>query len=282
MNDPLYNHPAWKVGRAGDSVDVDHVISEIVKSNYASKSHDQAIATESEDEIKNSPLPSKCLIQPEIDNPAATKCSLETAVDRENWPRTNDGEENSVYDEKTVAPRHTQAGGHEIRLYSPKSKVVNEMDVQVKEKEDEEKDPSFKRDKDPDDCSEEEISQSHKGEKKLDMLIDYLDNGTDCEVMSCDPDCTECRTVHPDPTPLELMMFLHALSYKVCPLNNSNIRAFSLAHLYTCGAERYIHVGQKDTHEGAESYLWGRKEGLPWQIIIMASLLSINFDMASF
>ena len=29
------------------------------------------------------------------------------------------------------------------------------------------------------------------------------------------PDCTECRTVHPDPTPSELMMYLHVLSYKV-------------------------------------------------------------------
>ena len=30
-----------------------------------------------------------------------------------------------------------------------------------------------------------------------------------------DPDCTECRRVRADPTPRELFMFLHALSYKV-------------------------------------------------------------------
>ena len=30
-----------------------------------------------------------------------------------------------------------------------------------------------------------------------------------------DPDCTECRRVRADPSPRELFMFLHALSYKV-------------------------------------------------------------------
>ena len=34
MNDPLYNHPAWKEDRAGEPVNMDHVISEIVKSNF--------------------------------------------------------------------------------------------------------------------------------------------------------------------------------------------------------------------------------------------------------
>ena len=32
---------------------------------------------------------------------------------------------------------------------------------------------------------------------------------------SWDPDCTECRLVHPDPTPNEMFMYLHALRYKV-------------------------------------------------------------------
>ena len=30
-----------------------------------------------------------------------------------------------------------------------------------------------------------------------------------------DPDCTECGIMRPDPTPKELVMYLHALSYKV-------------------------------------------------------------------
>lgn len=30
-----------------------------------------------------------------------------------------------------------------------------------------------------------------------------------------DPDCTECRLVHPDPTPDQLIMYLHALRYTV-------------------------------------------------------------------
>ena len=31
----------------------------------------------------------------------------------------------------------------------------------------------------------------------------------------CDPDCTECSLVHPDPTPDQLIMYLHALRYTV-------------------------------------------------------------------
>ena len=53
MNDPLYNHPAWKEDRAGEPVNMDHVISEIVKSNYIlpsqwSHMHDPASAIEDE------------------------------------------------------------------------------------------------------------------------------------------------------------------------------------------------------------------------------------------
>ena len=35
------------------------------------------------------------------------------------------------------------------------------------------------------------------------------------ERIELDPDCTECKTPHRDPLPSELVMYLHALSYKV-------------------------------------------------------------------
>lgn len=38
-----------------------------------------------------------------------------------------------------------------------------------------------------------------------------------------DPDCTECSLTHPDPTPDQLIMYLHALRYTV-----------SLAYMYVC------------------------------------------------
>ena len=33
---------------------------------------------------------------------------------------------------------------------------------------------------------------------------------------SFDPDCTECHLCRPDPSPRDLVMYLHAISYKVC------------------------------------------------------------------
>ena len=42
-----------------------------------------------------------------------------------------------------------------------------------------------------------------------------MGGGHGAEGNVCDPDCTECSLVHPDPTPDQLMMYLHALRYTV-------------------------------------------------------------------
>ena len=39
--------------------------------------------------------------------------------------------------------------------------------------------------------------------------------GAPCVEGGAEPDCTECRITRADPTPRDLIMFLHALSYKV-------------------------------------------------------------------
>ena len=49
-----------------------------------------------------------------------------------------------------------------------------------------------------------------------------------------DPDCTECRRVRTDPTPRELFMFLHALSYKVRPVVHCIYIAPGCSKTWTC------------------------------------------------
>ena len=179
MNDPLYGHPAWKVGGASDSANVDHVISEIVKSNYTSKSHDQIESA---------------------DTPVGTGSSDEVV----------DGTKSIVCEEpervkvQTVSEEHcsnllAEAGGQTVvESKGQSTEAATEVSELVREKELR------------DDNSSELSGRSQERQ------LNAADLPVDSEVSSsCDPDCTECRTVHPDPTPSELMMYLHALSYKV-------------------------------------------------------------------
>ena len=67
-----------------------------------------------------------------------------------------------------------------------------------------------------------------KGEEEREDTIEKTEfedgltsSGSDGSVP--DPDCTECGLVHPDPTPDQLMMYLHALRYAVsCETNMLN------------------------------------------------------------
>ena len=49
------------------------------------------------------------------------------------------------------------------------------------------------------------------------------------EATHIDPDCTECGTARSDPLPSELVMYLHALSYKVC-----NYSSFLSVYMSVC------------------------------------------------
>ena len=50
---------------------------------------------------------------------------------------------------------------------------------------------------------------------------DCRDDETTAQLSEVDPDCTDCGVVRPDPTTRELVMYLHALSYKVSTLTLS-------------------------------------------------------------
>ena len=197
MNDPLYNHPAWKVSGSSDSVDIDHVIGEIVKSNYITKSHDMSVPKVNESvetKVKNSP-------------PSPETSVAETLSEKlECTSRT-----------PTSANETETAAGHVCQKLETSEK---ESDTQT--------------------CSEEmkyDLKREGKEYEGDDSIVDrhtqkdgFKSQNIDSVTIMCDsnesttdPDCTECRTVHPDPTPPELMMFLHALSYKVRYIRINNI-----------------------------------------------------------
>ena len=58
---------------------------------------------------------------------------------------------------------------------------------------------------------------------------------------SCDPDCTECRIVPANPLPSDLIMYLHALSYKVFNIiiNINYNHPLMLAFMVACSISSY-------------------------------------------
>ena len=214
MNDPLYNHPAWKEGGAEEPVSVDHVISEIVKSNYTTKSHDPTPATDMEnvEEEQRDTLKHDNFGEAKVD----TSEHLLKPMSKES--RTTDHREDINLSGDVVSQKDQIINVVEstdiVRTSQKAQKVVQALAV------DEQVNPM------EEDCEarEQECSVSNKeaGEQIQEKFVDKVDSKEAAEVGSkekessfYDPDCTECRTVHPDPTPSQLMMYLHALSYKV-------------------------------------------------------------------
>ena len=71
------------------------------------------------------------------------------------------------------------------------------------------------------DCLDSNVEMIKKTQEKVINKLDLREPLPVVKVekesaSSYDRDCTECKTVHPDPTPSELMIYLHAPSYKVC------------------------------------------------------------------
>ena len=220
MNDPLYNHPAWKEDVAEEPVSVDHVISEIVKTNYTTKSHDPTPTDmESTEEERKDTLKPDESGQMEAD----ADLSEHLLVPMNKEFRTTDRKEdiNLSGDVHVVIKKDQIINVVEstdiVRTSQKAQNLVQALavDEQVNTME------PLEEDCEP---REQECSGSNKesAEQTQEKFVDKVDSkeavkvgGKEKESSSYDPDCTECRTVHPDPTPSELMMYLHALSYKV-------------------------------------------------------------------
>ena len=211
MNDPLYNHPAWKEGGAGEPVSVDHVISEIIKSNYTTKSHDPTPATDMENIEEEQRDTLKC------DNFGEAK------VDTSERLLEPMSKESRTTNHREVI---NLSGGQKDQIIN----VVTSADILSTSRKavqaltvDEQVNPMELLEKDCEPTEQEcSVSNEEAVEQIQEKFIGKVDSkeaievgGKEKECPSYDPDCTECKTVHPDPTPSELMMYLHALSYKV-------------------------------------------------------------------
>ncbi len=179
VNDPIYNHPAWR--QPPDSLgtgttNIERIISEIVRTNYSSEAPERATQTEissAEDTVESHSV-QKCKVSVtdlEISHDgqitrfshnqqgSASGASLNSARDAEGSPnksvavdggRDNEATEEQTDTEASVAPTST--------------------------------------------CAAVGSTQTDSSE---------------------DADCSECHMFRPDPSPSDLLMYLHALSYKV-------------------------------------------------------------------
>lgn len=198
INDPLYNHPAWKEGGAGEPVNVDHVISEIVKSNYTAKSHDPAPATETEstNELKDTDdFGAKVYAREHL---LDISLSGDVVVKKDQILKVAESINTSQTSHKVVQTFAVDEQVNKIELLEDNSEPGEEkfLDSVIGTVEQTQENAMDKM------ASEEQHLPAAEVSKEQ-------------ETSFYDPDCTECRTVHPDPTPSELMMYLHALSYKV-------------------------------------------------------------------
>ena len=230
MSDPLYGHPAWKVGGESDSVDVDHVISEIVKTNYVSKSHDQP------SEKGHDGHQSECALlensvgkrssDEELDTERTTASELCTVGERtpHRGVMVQTIGQSSGEDTSSMT---TEARGQSIEMpVESKGQSVavaveskgQSIEVAVESKGQTVGEAAIGSDKQAGELVKERTESSlelcQSGRSHV-SLVDELKSAECDGDVSCDPDCTECKTVHADPTPSELMMYLHALSYKV-------------------------------------------------------------------
>ena len=224
MNDPLYNHPVWKEGRAGEPVNVDHVISEIVKSNYTATPLDPAPMTENES-IEGEPKDS---LKPDDFEQLETKVALSEHLSA----YVNQESRTSAHDAGVTPSGQVVAKKDQILDISEGTNTLrtlceaqNFKEVQtpvvgegVDKTEISERDTEIGREKYLDSNIKKVKHTQEKTIDKMDMkerlpAVEVVKESK--EAAFYDLDCTECRTVHPDPTPSELMMYLHALSYKV-------------------------------------------------------------------
>ena len=175
MNDPLYNHPAWK-NKSHDHHDVstvDHVISEIVKTDYSGELLGGTVSLSSSNESTSTPT--------KLDPPQMYEIVEDTI------PALSKSLQDNIEDETSTAVAHIDISPNK----GPSSdSLANGVQTAHCVSEDT--------------CSNTVRTHSHSNSD--------VEKGQRGNV---DPDCTECQLVRADPTPSQLVMYLHALSYEV-------------------------------------------------------------------
>ena len=183
INDPLYNHPAWRssrrsAGGAGTEGDggssssepyLESVVSEIVQSKFAESAKKTGGDAERE----------------------------ETAKDVGTSSREGTGRTEAARGGGKMSDVDSQ---EDIKDQQRSSKDIDKIEEEQSEKVEVERSVR---------------SKSLESSKERDVIKDKEGAPMAEEGNSYDPDCTECRLSRPHPSPQELFMCLHALSYKV-------------------------------------------------------------------
>ena len=233
VNDPIYNHPAWKQtppdSSVGDQSNIERVISEIVRTNYSSELEGIArkplTGTAS---AKDSDTLATHDVEEAIDSSHRQHQATSTITEQKPRSDTETCTEDlassdtlTTHDARqtfpglcTCEPAEQVSDSHCITSSTANSVTSSEQAQTVLPFS--ESPVTVSSTDDDDGVSEERFEQS----ASLASCVENIES----EDMTVDPDCSECKLDRPDPSPSDLLIFLHALSYKVghysynCPL----------------------------------------------------------------
>ena len=224
VNDPIYNHPAWKQtpqeSVAGDQSNIERVISEIVRTNYSSELEGIARKPLTDTgSAKDSDTLATHDVEEAIDSSHRQHQATPTITEQKPHSDTKTCAEDlasfditATHDTEQAFPglcTHDAAEQESdsccITSSTINSVTCNEQSQTVLSSSE---CPVTVHSTDVDSVSEERVEQSA-------ILASCVENTKESENATVDPDCSECKLDRPDPSPSDLLMFLHALSYKV-------------------------------------------------------------------
>ena len=177
VNDPIYNHPAWRqtpdsLG-TGNQTNIERIISEIVRTNYSSDAPERATQTEmssAEDTVESA--------SHSIQKYTVSVTDLEISRDGQ-IARLTHNEQGTATGESLSSARDAED--------STKESVAI-------------------------DGGRDNAATKEHTDTEAVMATTSMCAAVD---ISVDADCSECHMFRPDPSPSDLIMYLHALSYKV-------------------------------------------------------------------
>ncbi len=177
VNDPIYNHPAWRqtpdsLG-TGNQTNIERIISEIIRTNYSSDAPERATQTEmssAEDTVESA--------SHSIQKYTVSVTDLEISRDGQ-IARLTHNEQGTATGESLSSARDAED--------STKESVAI-------------------------DGGRDNAATKEHTDTEAVMATTSMCAAVD---ISVDADCSECHMFRPDPSPSDLIMYLHALSYKV-------------------------------------------------------------------
>ena len=227
VNDPIYNHPAWKQSTSqflhsddnggqhskekdtgpGVEANILRVIREIVRTNYSSEEQASNNQSNTQSEAafgKGNGLTTLSAVNNDSDT-LLKQDYTPVSCEKQEGPHEAYSSIGGVQDSKDTSP------GRDLKIEAAKLNQGDEKDAISKE---------CSASIDLPICSVTTTTESSQIVTKLtsgtagkeDTKSPFL---SEQRLEIKDADCTECQLSRPDPSPSDLVMFLHALSYKV-------------------------------------------------------------------